>query len=121
MSANRNRPGEVSQAASEALIGAAPILAEVLDNGDSWWRDCAERALAHWAESGLPFTADDLRELGVPEADHPNRWGALFATFHRRGVIEAVGYQVSTRRSRHGGVLRVWRGVSSRMVGQVAS
>ncbi len=85
-------------------------ISQALDNADWWWRDCADRALTHCCESGREFTADDLRELGVPEPDHPNRWGALFAGAHARGVIEPVRFSTSSRRARHGGTYRVWRG-----------
>ena len=92
-------------------MAATRILADLhAENADAWWSDCAERAVSWWAEAGVPFTVNDVRELGVPEADHPNRWGALFSAMRARGVIESVGFAVSTRRSRHGGVLRVWRG-----------
>lgn len=83
---------------------------EVTENADQWWRDCASRALTWWAEAGVEFTADDMVDLGVPEPDHPNRLGALFLAASRRGQIEAVGYRPSTKPSRHGGVVRVWRG-----------
>lgn len=118
MSAKQTRPGETG--AGKNSLAADTILRETYDNADSWWIDCAERAVSWWAAAGVPFTADDLRDLGVPEADHPNRWGALFAAFHRRGTIVPVGYRVSTRKARHGGVLRVWRGVPALQVSPLA-
>lgn len=100
--------------ALENVAGAGSILAELhAENADAWWRDCAERAVSWWAEAGVQFTANDVRDLGVPEADHPARWGALFSAMRARGVIAPVGYTTSTRRSRHGGVLRIWQGVSA--------
>lgn len=83
----------------------------VLDNADDWWRDAAERALLWWAESGVPFDAFDLTEIGVPDPDHPNRWGALFQGAVQSGLIVPVGYRQSRRPTRHGGVCRVWKGV----------
>jgi hypothetical protein len=80
-------------------------------NGDEWWRDSAERALAWWAESGTEFDAFDLTELGVPDPDHSARWGALFNAAANVGLIEPVGYRQSRRPTRHGGVCRVWRGI----------
>lgn len=86
-------------------------LNEVLDNADDWWRSTAERALRWWAESGMEFDAFDITELGVPDPDHPNRWGALFQSAVTAGLIVPVGYRQSRRPSRHGGVCRVWKGV----------
>ena len=83
---------------------------EVMENADEWWKDCAGRALAWWAESGQNFTAADVIALGMPEADSNGRMGALFRAACARGEIEPVGYQPSTQPSRHGSVVRVWRG-----------
>ena len=83
----------------------------ILGNADDWWRDCAERAVNWYAQSGLAFSADDLVDMGVPEPDVPQRWGSLLSSFHRRGLIETVGFKTSPRQTRQGGVVRVWRGV----------
>lgn len=85
-------------------------LGEVLENADDWWRSVAERGLMYWARSGIPFDAHDVTLLGVPDPDHPNRWGALFQAAARAGLIEPVGYHRSRRPGRHGGVCRVWKG-----------
>lgn len=85
-------------------------LHDALDNADNWWRDPAERALAWWAETGQPFTVDDLRDLGVPEPDHPARWGALFAGGRKQGLVHPIGYSQSRRPARHGSVIRIWKG-----------
>ena len=83
----------------------------ILDHSDSWWRDCAERAIAQCAASAVPFSADTLPDMGVPEPDLVQRWGALFGSARARGLIEVVGYKPSPRQTRQGGVVRVWRGI----------
>lgn len=85
---------------------------DALDNADLWWRDPAERALTWWAETSQPFTVDDLRDLGVPEPDHPARWGALFSAARKQDLVRPVGYTVSRRPQRHGSVVRVWVGTT---------
>lgn len=87
-------------------------LGDALTNADSWWRDCAWRALEHLAATGRPFTAYDVTELGVPDPDHGNRWGGLFQAACKAGLIEPVGYAESRRPSRAGGVCRVWKGTA---------
>ncbi|MCB2175600.1 MAG: hypothetical protein KQH57_07305 [Actinomycetales bacterium] len=77
---------------------------------DPWWHSVAHRALEWLAQSGQPFDAYDLTELGVPDPDHPARWGALFAAAQAQGLIAPVGYQPSRRPTRAGGVCRVWVG-----------
>lgn len=93
------------------------ILAETLDNADDWWADSAWRAMAVLAETGREFTAYDLTEMGVPDPDHPNRWGALFAAAHKQEIITPIGFEQSRRRARHSGVCRIWRG-QPKAVGQ---
>lgn len=80
---------------------------------DGWWHDCAHRAVIWWAATGQPFDAYDVTELGVPDPDVPQRWGALFRAASTEGLIEPIGYRQSRRRSRSGGVCRVWRGANA--------
>lgn len=77
---------------------------------NKWWWDGAERAITWLAQTGSPFTSDDVRQLGVPEPDHANRIGAAFLVAEQRGLIERVGDTISTRRSRRGGRLSIWVG-----------
>lgn len=79
---------------------------------DDWWKDCCDRAIAALAATGLPFQAADLADLGLPDADHPNRMGARFLAAARRGVIEPIGYAPSKRPSTACSAVRVWRGTS---------
>lgn len=100
--------------------GIKTILAETYANSDDWWRSCVEAGIRHLAATGSPFDAFDLTELGVPDPDHPNRWGAAFRAAATGGLIEPIGYRESRRPSRSGGVCRVWRGVpqTSRVGGE---
>ena len=86
--------------------------AQHLDSAGDWWKDCATRAVEYLAEGGQPFTVAEVVELGTGEPDHPNRWGALFQAAYKAGLIVPLGYTRSQRASRHGGVVRVWQGVS---------
>jgi hypothetical protein len=76
-------------------------------NGDAWWRDCFDRAVGHLASTGHKFTTDEVFAQGVRLPDHPNRVGAAAA---KSGVIAPAGYRLSTRPSRHAGVVREWTG-----------
>lgn len=80
------------------------------DNADDVWRAVAVQAVTHLAAIGEPFDAFDVTELGVPEPDHPNRWGALFRAMSTAGVITQYGFHESRRPSRAGGVCRLWVG-----------
>jgi hypothetical protein len=87
------------------------LLAETLDHATPDWRAEAEKTLMYLATTGREFTANDLTSLGVPPPDHPNRWGALFNSAARQGLIRSVGFRQSARPSRAGGVCRIWIGV----------
>jgi len=85
-------------------------IARANGNCDAWWASCFDAAVGYFASTGIPFSADDIREL-IPAADHPNRVGARFHAANRAGLIEPTGFALSRARSRHAGVLRTWRGV----------
>lgn len=83
------------------------------EHADEWWLRCALTGIGYYASLGDPFTADDVRRLGVPEPDHANRWGAAFRRAQADGVIVATGNaKPSTTGSRRGGLLREWRGAA---------
>ena len=86
-------------------------LAEVAERTDDWWLSTAETALAELIRRGQPFTAADLTDLGVPDPDHPCRWGSLFAAAKARGDILPLGYRTSPRPSRNAGICRLWLGI----------
>jgi len=76
------------------------------------WKVRALGEIEDLAKSGVTFTADTLRQRGIPEPPHnPNQWGGLFQTAKKRGLIAKADYSSSQRKSRHGGFLHAWRGV----------
>lgn len=78
------------------------------------WHTAADAAMQHLADTGLEFTAADLRQL-LEDAPHPgnmNAYGGLFTAWAKRGHIERVGYQPSTQQGRNGGIVSVWKGTN---------
>jgi len=73
-----------------------------------WDASVVLQAIRHLASSGEPFTADDLAPLLHRVGSQVI--GAAFRIAARRNLIEPVGYAQSSSPSRHGGLLRVWRG-----------
>jgi hypothetical protein len=80
------------------------------------YRSTIEKVIDDLIETGEPFTADtvtarldeDTRTLASPYLIP-----ALFRVAAQAGRIKVVGYAVSERPQRHGGVLRIWRGVQA--------
>ncbi|WP_129711020.1 hypothetical protein [Haloactinopolyspora alba] len=81
------------------------------ENTEPTWAELADREIAAMARSGSEFTSSDLREV-IGEPEHPNHWGPRFTAARRAGVIELVAVRPSSTPSRHGGLVRVWRGVT---------
>ena len=77
--------------------------------GDWWWL-VAMRAIKWLAETPGTFEAFDLVLIGVPEPTSQNHWGALFSAAAKADVIEHVGFTVSRRPTRAGGLCRTWQG-----------
>ncbi|MCJ0899767.1 hypothetical protein MTX38_22075 [Rhodococcus sp. ARC_M13] len=86
-------------------------LGKAIENKDDWWWSSAMAALHTEAATGFPFDAYTLTvKYGIANPDHPGRWGGLFSSARHEGVIEGVGYCVSQRPTRSGGITRLWRG-----------
>lgn len=82
------------------------------DNADDFWKATADQAIDHLAATGRPFTADDVRDLGVPDPISPRAWGARFLAASRQGRIVRVGYVPSRRASVHAHPIAQWRGAA---------
>lgn len=77
-----------------------------------WWKATADQAIDHLAATGRPFTADDVRDLGVPDPSSPKAWGARFLSASKAGRIVRVGYTPSRRASVHAHPVAVWQGAA---------
>ena len=89
------------------------LLNEVDQAAPRDWKEIAGRAMEYLIGRGEDFTADDLQALleGVgAEPIEPNRVGALFNVYSRRGLIPFAGrFTHSKRYTAHRRMLRVWR------------
>jgi hypothetical protein len=75
-----------------------------LTDYEDWSNDALD-----WIEAQRStFTADDLR-AALPAPPHANLVGAAFNTASNRELIQVVGYQRSTARSRRNSLLRIWQ------------
>lgn len=94
---------------------------QAIANADDWWTSCARAALATAAATRLPFDAYTLTELGVPDPDHPARWGGLFRTARAAGLIRVAGYAPSRRPGVNGSLVRLWVGTDQPKTGDNAA
>lgn len=81
------------------------------------WKLRAEATILELAQSGKPFTADDVTErVGLPTSykgmNANNAVGAAISAAARRKQIMPIGYTTANRVSSHSRVLRIWRGVN---------
>lgn len=83
--------------------------------GHDNWHDVANRAMRHLVNTGLPFSADDVREL-VPDdvqPPTPNAYGGLFLSWSKQGLIKRIGGGTSRATKRNGGHRHVWVGANA--------
>ncbi|WP_461169317.1 hypothetical protein [Arthrobacter sp. Z1-15] len=81
---------------------SAPAVLEDLD-----WQKDAQAVITRLAQSQAVFSADDLRrEMRTPP--HPNMAGAAFSAARKRGLIQRVGDQSSSAKSRNHSLIRTW-------------
>lgn len=84
---------------------------EQADRRTDWrWARVCDEAIAELAADGRPFECADLTDLGVPQPDHPNRWGPRFRAAAKAGVIRSHSYGPSRRPSRRESLTRFWVG-----------
>lgn len=81
------------------------------------WHVAAHRIMTDLAATGLPFTADDFRELmGDNQPHHPNAIGSFFRVCRKDGLIKPTGLFVDARTpSRHRAAIRQWVGTQAAM------
>lgn len=96
---------DFARAAARAGLERAAI-------GDSLAFEVASDAIRDLASTGAHFDADDVRAYSKVPLTGPTI-GAAFGHAAKSGLIEEVGFAKSKTVSRHGGLIRVWRGVGS--------
>jgi hypothetical protein len=69
----------------------------------------ALEAIAELSAEGEPFDSTDVRAVAGP-FERPNVVGAAFSAARKAGLIEVAGYGASRTVSRHGSLVRLWRG-----------
>ena len=87
--------------------------AQVSGNTPDEWRNYVDGLIRTMALSGQEFTAEDVRDYSGDPPNHPNAMGARFLSAVKQGVIVRSGFANSRRRSRHAGVIAVYRGSSN--------
>lgn len=79
---------------------------------DPQWVAKADLAIRDLAETGMPFTAEDVRKIvGAPR--EPNTMGAVFAAAAQLRIVRRHGDAISKRPSRRGGRRGIWIGANA--------
>lgn len=83
--------------------------ANVQVDGD--WAENFDLVLRELAESGLPFTSQQITaKVGLPPG-HPSAIGARINLAARQGLITDVGVTKSRRDNRHASRVTIWQGI----------
>lgn len=97
---------------SGVMAMARPAVLEPKNGAKNAWLNLAAAEIENMAkearETGVAFSSDQFRER-IPLPDHPAWAGTAWSAARNRGIIEPVGWRISTSRSRHGGPVRGWR------------
>jgi hypothetical protein len=84
------------------------MTAAVLEETRTEWFEDARLAILRLALTEETFTADSLRKVMRP-APNPYWPGLAFGYASRDGLIEWMGYQKSTTKSRKNSPVSIWR------------
>ena len=90
------------------------ILEQTLENQHQRWVEEAMACITRLAQTGEPFTADDVHHAmqGTNTYTYTdNAMGAVFARARRQGIITTENqYRQSQRREAHRRMVRIWKG-----------
>lgn len=92
-------------AAARAARDEGMALAEDADT-TGWEKNLIDQAIAAFAGTGEPFSANDLRPL-LPDV-RPALMGARFYAASVRGEIRRVGFATSTKKNTHSKDVAMW-------------
>lgn len=102
------RRRDVQTLADDAATSAA--IAQVDDHADAGWVLAATGAVMELANTGDPFTTDDVWEVlaaaGEPEPREPRALGPIIQRLVKASTIYAIGYTASRRR--HQAIIRIY-------------
>ncbi len=73
------------------------------------WNERCDSAIRQLAQSGQPFTAEQVREI-AGDPSRPNAFGARLHAAARKGVITKIDYRPATRATLHSHPIAVWVG-----------
>jgi hypothetical protein len=94
----------------DALAARDEGIAQVEAASDEIARNAIDQAIAHFAATGAPFSANDTRPL-LPDVRAP-LIGARFQAAARAGLIRRVGFTQSTEPATHAAWVKVWQGAA---------
>lgn len=109
----KGRPGQEASPSESAqpLAQTLPLegIPQVDDAINPYFAGDAARVISQIVEAGGTIVADDLYNAGIGRPERPNSVGSVFASLHRLGVIERVGFCGSRRAGRNCSAVGVWR------------
>ncbi|MFC6342681.1 hypothetical protein ACFP8W_11880, partial [Nocardioides hankookensis] len=79
--------------------------------GSDWDKALIDQAIAAFAGTGVPFSANDLRPL-LPDV-RTSLMGSRFIAAAHHGVIQKLGGTTSTKKNTHFKPVGLWLGVPS--------
>lgn len=106
-------PTSVVDAVREARAARDAAMAMAEDAAAAKELDVAaiDTAIAAYAATGDPFSANDLRHV-LPEDLPSSLFGARFMAASKQRLIRKAGYVPSTKESTHAHEIRIWIGVT---------
>lgn len=104
-------PETVRDAIAAARAARDEGMAQAEDAGSDWDKALIDQAIAAFAATGEPFSANDLRPL-LPDV-RTSLMGSRFYAASVRGEIQALGTTTSTKKNTHSKGVGLWLGVPS--------
>lgn len=105
----------ITRARAESLIAEACALrdagmAQAEDNASDWDINLYDQAIRYMAQTGQPFSANDIRPLLPGDINCRGLAGARFSAAYTRQEIRPVGERSSLKPNTHNKRINVWIG-----------
>ncbi|MDI6911455.1 hypothetical protein [Nocardioides sp.] len=115
MTATAVETAPITRARASELIAEACALrdagmAQAEENASDWDKALYDQAIGWMAQTGQPFSANDIRDLLPPDINCRGLAGGRFSAAYTRQEIRPVGERSSLKPNTHNKRINVWVG-----------
>ena len=98
----------VRELIAKAIAARDAGIAQAEDNASDWDKALIDQAIAFFAKTGQPFSANDIRPLLPADINCRGLMGGRFTAAYNRREIQPIGDHPSHKENTHGKRIMIW-------------